>query len=77
MLMATKMVIHRIEFGSVSDFMNHTILSAKPKIKMSTLTLNKPPTYLVLTYVAIWLSTYLPPLVNIVFGRPLTHFSTL
>ena len=40
-------------------------------IKMSTLTLNKPPTYLMLTCVDIWLSTYLPPLVNVVFGRPL------
>ena len=54
MLMVTKMVIHKIEkFGSVSDFMNHAILSAKPKVKMSTLTLNQPPTYLVLTYVDI------------------------
>ena len=40
-------------------------------IKMSTLTLNKPPTYLMLTCVDIWLSTYLPPLVHVVFGRPL------
>ena len=37
---------------------------------MSTLTSNKPPTYLVLTCVDIWLSTYLPPPVKVVFGRP-------
>lgn len=72
------MVIQKIEkFGSVSDFMNHAILSAKKKISkitMSTLTLNKLPTYQVLTYVDIWLSTYLPLLVNVVFGRPLMGY---
>ena len=37
---------------------------------MSTLTLNEPPTYPELTWVDISLSTYPPPLVNVVFGRP-------
>ena len=39
--------------------------------KMSTLTLNEPCTHLPLTFVDIWLSTYLPPLVNVVFECPL------
>ena len=38
---------------------------------MSTLTLYRPPTYLLLTFVDILRSTYLPPLVNVVLERPL------
>ena len=74
-----KMEIHKIaKFGLVVDFRNRALFSAyflqspnEPMIRISTLTVNKPPTYVGLTCVDIWLSTYLPPLVNVVFGRPL------
>ena len=44
---------------------------------MSTLTLNRPPTYLRLTFVDILWSTYLPPLVNVVLERPLISWIDL